>query len=112
VLVLAGAVVERSQAAEHEVGESVAATGGARRAGKTAVELEVTGATVVVVDLRPHVLDFRPELDAVSRLDPVGPVDELEPVAREPRLEIVADVEVADSLDLGDRFEPRQIRQS
>ena len=67
-------------------------------AGAAAVEDEVTAAAELVVDLDRVALRFAASLDVVPALEPAEAVVQLEAVADERRLEVVADVEVAVAL--------------
>src|SRR5687768_1103419 len=90
----------------------MAAAAGARPARMPPVEHKMAGAPVVVVNLRTYPLELGAELQAVASLGPVRFVVELESIAREPGLEVVADIEIPLSLNLRDRSHSRQVRQS
>src|SRR5688500_20282432 len=71
----------------------------------------MAGAAEVVVDLGSQVLQLAAELNAVTSLHPVRPVVHLEPVAREPRLEVVTHTEIPAGTDRRDRSHSRQVRE-
>src|SRR5918999_935101 len=90
----------------------MATAAGAWPARVPSVENKMAGTPIVVVDLRTHPFELGAELQAVASLGPVRFVVELESIAREPRLEVVADIEVPLRLNLRDRSHSRQVRQS
>src|SRR5206468_8683622 len=98
VLVLARALVERADLTEQEVRKRVAGAGCG-----TAGKLEMTGPAELVADLDGVALQLAAELDAVLSLVPRHAVVDLDPGPEERRLEVVADVEEVDGVDLGDR---------
>jgi len=95
VFVFAGALVEGIDLAQEEVGDRVTSD--------AAVEREMARAAELVANRHGVVLQFAAHLDVVLAFHPGQAVVVFPSIADERRLEVVADVEVPDGLDLRNR---------